>query len=111
MRIYAQELYFKFGFRDGEAFTHHPERITEIKERLVPLILAVLPDVDVYDIGTSHNPLRIGSGYDEVPAELEDVFIDVEWSYSDEGLSALANIVRNDTRKRARSSALKLDGD
>jgi hypothetical protein len=88
IRLYAYSLGSKFGFQDGDILSEplldalgfdlwkdcgqHEILVDLVRERLLPL----LPGVEVYELGTAHNPIRATDEWGDFCRD-SDVFVDV----------------------------------
>ena len=94
LMLYASCLASKFGFNDGDApedwydtdregWHWHATLIELVREHLLPLI----PDVEVYELDSIHNPIR---ATDDCKEFCEASSVEVEISYQ-QALAAFEN--------------------
>ena len=75
VRLRASCLKSKFGFGDGSSIPDEDELMAAVQKHLLPLLD---PRVDVYKIGSSHNPVR---ATEDTWQFIDDaVYVDIEVS-------------------------------
>lgn len=79
----ASDLWSKFGFCDGDLFTDfsglpHEILVKAVRKHLLPL----LPGIEVYEIQTIHNPIRVKDcdGYSPAPEQFENISVTFDLS-------------------------------
>lgn len=72
VRLSGFDLLSKFGFNDGDLMKDHDTLVKAVREHLLPLLD---PRVEIYEIGTSHNPIRVTDETREYVDE--DIFVEV----------------------------------
>lgn len=96
MRLHAADLWSKWGFHDGNIQSNHPDEDIAFSDydALIPAVrkylLPLLPDVEVEEWESHHNPIRAKTFADGCPDQYLDVYVDVTFEQWAELVKELA---------------------